>query len=735
MNMSLDNPLVKRFLACLAGGFVLALMVGEQEGSQNDFGVSFQGAMAGFRWVLFLGIGVLLFLAMTFWPRIAPFIRRPGAVGVGVGFIVVLAAMVLMNWYDPVGKFSDLSTQVDQTSGLDPLTSAFFSYLGYVLWAGALIIGGVAIATRKSVLGWVLLGWGLAGAVISFVAHSAVVDFAGKLDHSLGVYAAVVGYLVFAAAGLVIARSTKEKADPTLFLEELMSWRPGFPVAVVAAVLFLCAFVIAAWFAPQQLNWGFGDTASNFDGQGLPALASLYLNWLGLTLGVAAVIVVLAASYLRQRVLAIAGVVLGLLGLVLSFYTVHAISDVGSSRAVQYGPLWQNLGDGGWIACIAFGMVATSGVLALQRPARIGRGASEGTAALPMHKAMASTQRSSLAKALIPIALIMAIFYPPTLPITWQNVVVTQIGVYILLTIGLNVVVGWAGLLDLGYIAFYGIGSYTTAYVVGSLPLKPPSWLHMPALAAIPFAIGACLIAGVLLGAPTLRLRGDYLAIVTLGFGEIVQIVAINNPGNLTGGPTGPNVKFPHLHVGPLDVTFGLDNLPYWYLLLVFIVVLAVLFYRLEGSRLGRAWAAIREDEVAAQATGINTTRVKLLAFAIGASTSGLAGVFFATKVGYFDPSAFSLQNSILIVAYVVFGGMGSLPGAIAGAAVLTWLPQFLKDQVPGPDRFMWIGAILLLMMIFRPVGLIPAKRRAAELEGLDGPATAEVQAVPAGSM
>ncbi len=144
-----------------------------------------------------------------------------------------------------------------------------------------------------------------------------------------------------------------------------------------------------------------------------------------------------------------------------------------------------------------------------------------------------------------------------------------------------------------------------------------------------------------------------------------------------------------------------------------------IAFYRLEGSRLGRAWAAIREDEVAAQATGINTPRVKLMAFAIGASTSGLAGVFFASQIGYFNPDNFILNNSILVVAYVVFGGMGSLPGAMAGAAILTWLPWFLQDQVPGPDRQMWVGALLVLMMIFRPAGLFPARRRKAELTGV----------------
>ena len=157
-----------------------------------------------------------------------------------------------------------------------------------------------------------------------------------------------------------------------------------------------------------------------------------------------------------------------------------------------------------------------------------------------------------------------------------------------------------------------------------------------------------------------------------------------------------------------------------------------LLFFRLEGSRLGRAWAAIREDEVAAQASGVNTFKVKLLAFAIGASTSACAGVFFASQIGYFDPDNFRLEISILVVAYVVFGGMGSLPGAMAGAAVLTWLPEFLKDQVPADDRQMWIGALVLLMMIFRPAGLLPASRRKAELEGLEGTESSEVRAVPA---
>jgi ABC-type branched-subunit amino acid transport system permease subunit len=412
------------------------------------------------------------------------------------------------------------------------------------------------------------------------------------------------------------------------------------------------------------------------------------------------------------------------------------MTTVAAKVVPQYGASWKNLGAGGFLACIVFSLFAAamSSVIATapRAPKTAKANGKDWAADLPVTSMITSMRKSSNGKALLIIGGALALFYPPTLPVTWQNVLVTQIGVFVLLAIGLNVVVGWAGLLDLGYIAFYEIGSYTTAYLVGALPVKPPHWLQMPALLTIPFAIVACLTAGVLLGAPTLRLRGDYLAIVTLGFGEIIQIVAVNNPFGFTGGPQGPSVPHPRIHLLGIDITWGQDNLPYWYLLLVMLVIVLLLFYRLEGSRIGRAWAAIREDEVAAQASGVNTMRIKLLAFAIGASTSALAGSFFATQVGYFDPSLFTLQASILIVAYVVFGGLGSLQGAMAGAAALTWLPQFLKAQVPQDDRQMWIGALLLAMMIFRPAGLLPARRRKAELEGLDSPASSEVAAVPA---
>ncbi len=433
------------------------------------------------------------------------------------------------------------------------------------------------------------------------------------------------------------------------------------------------------------------------------------------------------ASYLDRPRLGLVALGAGAVATVLTLVVMH---DLGATAAKVgfdgVSSAWNNLGVGGWLMAAALTLSAGAGWMVT----RAERGA--GVVAVGGGSDQLSVSSTNVTQAMLVAVIAAALFYPPMATQFWQTVLVTEIGIYVLLAIGLNVVVGWAGLLDLGFIAFYAIGSYTTAYFTGRLPVQPPDWLQLSPLMAIPFAVIICLLAGVALGAPTLRLRGDYLAIVTLGFGEIIRVVA-NNATPVTNGPRGAfNIPPPSIHLGPIHITWGDSALGFWYLLLVLVVIVVVLFRRLEDSRLGRAWAAVREDEVAAQATGINTVRVKLLAFAIGASTSGIAGVFFASQVGSFTPENFILNNSILVVAYVVFGGMGSLPGAMAGAAVLTWLPEFLKDQVPAEDRQMWIGAVILLMMIFRPAGLIPARRRKAELSGLDRPDSAETSAVPA---
>jgi branched-chain amino acid transport system permease protein len=315
--------------------------------------------------------------------------------------------------------------------------------------------------------------------------------------------------------------------------------------------------------------------------------------------------------------------------------------------------------------------------------------------------------------------LALAIWLPLGVNAYWQEVLVDQIGLYVLLALGLNVVVGYAGLLDLGYVAFFAIGAYSTAFWTGRLPLHPP--FHLDAFWTIPFAIAAAVVAGVLLGAPTLRLRGDYLAIVTLGFGEIIEIVA-NNLNGVTGGPTGVNfIPHPDINLFGIHYTWAIDETPYYYILLVFVVIAISAYHFIQESRVGRAWAAIREDEVAAESTGINVLKYKVMAFAIGASTSGFAGMLYASKVSYIEPADFTVQFSILILILVIFGGMGSIIGAVAGAAFLQWVPAYERVHPTFgfqiQDLYIYLGALLILMMIFRPQGLVPSRRRRRELE------------------
>jgi branched-chain amino acid transport system permease protein len=338
------------------------------------------------------------------------------------------------------------------------------------------------------------------------------------------------------------------------------------------------------------------------------------------------------------------------------------------------------------------------------------------------------------------LLLLAAIIVPNWLNGFWQEVLVGQIAPYVLLAIGLNVVVGFAGLLDLGYIAFYAVGAYSAAYWTNQLPAHPPFTVNI--FWAFPLAVAAAMLAGVILGAPTLRLRGDYLAIVTLGFGEIIQLVAANSK-SVTNGSEGvapnsvPNFSIHTLGVHytwPLELLPG-GHMPWYYLILGIIVLVVVLFHLLENSRVGRAWVAIREDEVAAEACGINPLKYKVMAFAIGASTSGLAGVFFASKTGVFDPSSFPFQQSVVVLVLVIFGGMGSIPGAIIGAALLQYLPQLLRSHIQQPDLYAYYGVILIAMMIFRPQGVWPSRRRARELAQAEaGLGSADALAAPGGA-
>ncbi len=729
---------LKRLLACLAGGFVLALMVGTQEGTQQDFGYAFRLAVFNPRIIVFLGIGVLLYLAITFGPRAKPYLTRPGLRPLGAGALTVLVSLTLLKWTDSTaidtGKFRPLASAAADTGGLDSIARVFygslFSLTPWLLFALVTVLAAIAMLRRSAGLGYAAGVLGLVLGIWAMYAQSAVNSFLGTPNHATGGAVGMLGFFAIAVAAVVSARSSSEVADSNAFLDRVMDWRPGMPLVVLGAVIGLVGVFFATWFSPRDRNATLSGTANLFQGEGVGSLAAAYLGWLGFVVFFVTLGVTVAASYLCHRVLASVSIVLGIASTLLTLWVTHDFSGVAGKQGFNGAKgAWDNLGSGPWMTSASLTLLAGAGYLvikALHVESIVERGDSDriDVAGRP--------SRGQLGTATMMIVITAALFYPPTATQFWQTVLVAEIGIYVLLAVGLNVVVGWAGLLDLGFIAFYAIGSYTTAYFTGRLPVQPPEWLILSPLAVIPFAIIVCLAAGVTLGFPTLRLRGDYLAIVTLGFGEIVRVVA-NNGSGFTNGPRGAfKIPPPRIHIGPIDFTWGDNALGYWYLLLVLIAIIVILFNRLEHSRLGRAWAAVREDEIAAQATGINTRNVKLLAFAIGASTSGVAGVFFASQVGSFTPENFVLNNSILVVAYVVFGGMGSLPGAMAGAAVLTWLPNFLKDQVPAEDRQMWIGALILLMMIFRPAGLIPARRRKAELAGLDQRDSAEPQAVPA---
>jgi branched-chain amino acid transport system permease protein len=299
----------------------------------------------------------------------------------------------------------------------------------------------------------------------------------------------------------------------------------------------------------------------------------------------------------------------------------------------------------------------------------------------------------------------------------WATVLFYPIGVYIALAIGLNVVVGYAGLLDLGYVAFFAIGGYSMA-VLGT----KFGWSFWEIL-----IVGVLLTSGsgLILGAPTLRLRGDYLAIVTLGFGEIVRISAqntdaIGGPRGIAGIPHPPNLSdFEIFGVKPLR--YGLlDPRPYYYLLVLLIVLTIIFVKRLEKSRVGRAWAAIREDEDAAELMGVPTFRYKLAAFAIGASIGGSVGVVWAAKVISIIPANFPFFLSATILAAVVLGGSGNIPGVMLGAFLIAWLPE--RFRVFEDYRVLLFGAALVLMMALRPEGIWPSRRRQAELaEGTGG--------------
>jgi branched-chain amino acid transport system permease protein len=339
--------------------------------------------------------------------------------------------------------------------------------------------------------------------------------------------------------------------------------------------------------------------------------------------------------------------------------------------------------------------------------------------ALPAYQRVAKFKTVRLSWYVVLLLLAIVLPHIVTDPF-WQSAMVSQIAVYTLLAIGLNVVVGFAGLLDLGFVAFYAIGAYTTAWITGALPTPAPFNHILNPFWAIPIAIVFVMIAGVLLGVPTLRLRGDYLAIVTLGFGEIITLFA-NNQYGITGGSTGTK-QIPHFSFNMFGIHYawGLNPVPYYYLTLGFVVLFLIIFSSLEHSRVGRSWVAIREDEVAAESLGVNPLKYKVMAFAIGAASAGFAGVITAGQSFFINPATFTLAFSINILVLVIFGGMGSIIGVVIGSVLVQTVSMYLIHTPPtgfeNSDLYIYLGALLIVMMIFRPAGLVPSRRRRREI-------------------
>ena len=381
---------------------------------------------------------------------------------------------------------------------------------------------------------------------------------------------------------------------------------------------------------------------------------------------------------------------------------------------------------------------------------------------------VASSSRIKLA--VLVIALLIFPFLAAPFGNAWVRIADVAL-LYIMLALGLNIVVGFAGLLDLGYVAFFAIGAYLAGILsspqlvatIESLQIDYPAlatWVtefvgpaiatqgvHLSVWLIVPLAALVAGIAGALLGAPTLKLRGDYLAIVTLGFGEIIRIFMnnLNGPINITNGPQGINLIDP-IRIGDVSlageagmVRMGDLVIPsvnaYYYLFLLLCAVIIVFSSRLQYSRLGRAWIAIREDEIAAKAMGINVRNMKLLAFAMGASFGGVAGAMFGAFQGFISPESFTLTDSIAILAMVVLGGIGHIPGVVLGAVLLAVLPEVLRHTVEPVQTALlgqvWIdaevlrqllyGLALVLIMLARPAGLWPSPRREQQMMTAEG--------------
>lgn len=429
-------------------------------------------------------------------------------------------------------------------------------------------------------------------------------------------------------------------------------------------------------------------------GQGLVS-GSLYWLALGLVIGVVAAFICLLPSRGRRATInAFAGVVA--LGLLQDL--VRVTFSEWDLLAPVLGFLY--LSNGLSIAG-AVSLLVVVGGLSLLR-------GGQGSRTRGWFARLPGTGRAGLRWIAIGIGVAFLLLLPNLLGL-YISEVLDNVGLYLLMGLGLNIVVGFAGLLDLGYVAFYAIGAYTVGVLTSpefSTGVIHNWWLALPA------AVACAMLAGVVLGVPVLKMKGDYLAIVTLGFGEIIRLLALSDfLKPYIGGAQGIQ-GIPSPNIGPLQINWTPKE--FYYLFLIGCLIVAFVAIRMKNSRLGRAWMAVREDEDVAQAMGINLVATKLMAFGMGASFGGLSGAIFASKLASAYPHSFNFLVSVNVLSLIIIGGMGSIPGVIIGALFLVGLPELLREV--GDYRYLFYGAVLVSMMLLRPEGLWPEKMVRREL-------------------
>lgn len=408
---------------------------------------------------------------------------------------------------------------------------------------------------------------------------------------------------------------------------------------------------------------------------------------------------------MRWRRAVLAGVLAVVGFALLQPFVQQVLRGIRSELGIETNPLTRFLYSGGSLRIVAAVVIGLAGFglhLVSRRPGRTPLRAQ--VARLPNRPRRAATAAGLVAAALLIVIL-------PSILGSFLSEVLSIAGIFVLMALGLNIVVGFAGLLDLGYVAFFAVGAYTTAVLTSSTALGA-GWIFW---AAVPFVLLAAAVAGLAVGTPVLRMRGDYLAIVTLGFGEITRLLFLSDWLAPTFGGAQGVTQIPDITIGPWEIR---GPQAFLYPLLVLILLAAYISHALQHSRIGRAWMAMREDESVAEAVGVNIVAAKLSAFIVGAILAGLGGALFATKIGSIFPNSFDIETSILVLVVVIVGGMASVPGVILGAVVLVGLPELLREFEN--FRFLIYGALLIFMMLRRPEGFLPSRRRAQELHEAD---------------